>query len=100
MLEYMLEGKIKIEALVYKMCHAPAICFNLEKRGFVREGYYADLTVLDIDKPYTVSNDNILLSIYAKKNKVFFNQVIELDPTLANSLGKKINTKVIPYIYK
>ena len=46
------------------------------------------------------SKDNILLSIYAKKNKVFFNQVIGLDPTLANSLGKKINTKVIPYIYK
>ena len=46
------------------------------------------------------SKDNILLSIYAKKNKVFFNQVIGLDPTLANSLAKKINTKVIPYIYK
>ncbi len=47
MLEHMFNGKIKLEDLVNKMCHAPAICFNLEKRGFVREGYYADLVLFN-----------------------------------------------------
>ena len=47
MLEHMFNGKIKLEDLVNKMCHAPAICFNLEKRGFLREGYYADLVLFN-----------------------------------------------------
>ena len=47
-----------------------------------------------------IPSDNILFSAYGKKNKSFFNQVITLNSTLANSMGKKINSKVIPYIYK
>ena len=45
-------------------------------------------------------NDNILFSVYGKKNKTFFNQVITLQTTLANKMGKKINSKVVDYIYK
>ena len=42
------------------MCHNPAILFQIEKRGFIKEGYFADLVLVDPNKPYTVSKDNIL----------------------------------------
>ena len=54
------EGVIPIEKAVEKMSHNPAKLFNIEKRGFVREGYYADLVLVNPNKPYTVSKDNIL----------------------------------------
>lgn len=60
MLEFYHEGKITLERVVEKMCHAPAICFRLEKRGFIREGYFADLVLVDLDSPWTVAKDNIL----------------------------------------
>ena len=46
--------------MVEKMCHAPAICFQVEKRGYIRKGYHADLVLVDTNKPYTVSKENIL----------------------------------------
>ena len=42
------------------MCHAPAECFNVEKRGYIREGYYADLVIFDADDPWKVDKSNIL----------------------------------------
>jgi dihydroorotase len=60
MLEFWKEGKMNIETLVEKMCHAPADCYRIEKRGFIRPGYYADLVLIDPDKPWTVNNGNIL----------------------------------------
>ena len=59
MLEFYHQGKISLEKIVEKMCHAPAICFEVEKRGFVREGYFADLVLVDLEKEWTVSKDNI-----------------------------------------
>ena len=53
-------GRISLEKLVEKMCHNPAILFQIEKRGFVREGYYADLILVDPNNPWTVTKDNIL----------------------------------------
>ena len=53
-------GRISLEKLVEKMCHNPAILFQIEKRGFVREGYYADLILVDTNDPWTVTKDNIL----------------------------------------
>jgi dihydroorotase len=47
------------ELTVERMCHAPARLFSIKRRGFIREGYYADLVVVDPDAPYTVSKDNI-----------------------------------------
>jgi len=58
MLDHMSDGKIKIEDLVNKMSHAPAICFNIEKRGFIREGYYADLVLFNNNKS-EVTRSNI-----------------------------------------
>jgi len=54
------EGKISLERAVEKMSHAPAICFEIEKRGYLREGYFADLVVVDPNKKLTVTKDNIL----------------------------------------
>jgi dihydroorotase len=54
------KGRISLEKLVEKMCHNPAILFQIEKRGFVREGYYADLILVDPNDPWTVTKDNIL----------------------------------------
>ncbi|MFT6147800.1 MAG: dihydroorotase, partial [Saprospiraceae bacterium] len=59
MLEFYHEGKISLEKIVEKMCHAPAICFEVEKRGYVREGYWADLVLVDLNKEWEVSKDNL-----------------------------------------
>ncbi len=60
MLEFYHLGKISLERLVEKMCHAPADCFQVKDRGYLREGYYADIVVVDIDKPWIVEKENIL----------------------------------------
>ena len=60
MLELYHQGKIKLEKIVEKMCHAPAICFQVENRGFIRVGYAADLVLVEIDNPWQVNKDNIL----------------------------------------
>jgi dihydroorotase len=60
MLELSRQRKISLERVVEKMCHAPAICFQVEERGFIREGYWADLVLVDLNKPWTVHRENIL----------------------------------------
>lgn len=54
------EGVFTLEQLVEKAAHNPAICFQLEKRGYLREGYYADLVLVDLNKPYLVTKENLL----------------------------------------
>lgn len=60
MLENFKNGKISLEKIVQKMCHNPAILFEIEKRGFIREGYKADLVLVDLNESYTVSKENVL----------------------------------------
>lgn len=60
MLQYVKQGKISIEKVVEKMSHTPAICFQIAERGYIREGYWADLVLVDMNNPYTVTKDNIL----------------------------------------
>jgi dihydroorotase len=48
MLEFYKKGQISLERVVEKMCHAPAICFRIKKRGYIREGYWADLALVDL----------------------------------------------------
>jgi dihydroorotase len=60
LLEMHHQGKISLEQIVEKACHNPAILFEIEKRGFIREGYYADLVLADLNKPWTVNENNIL----------------------------------------
>ncbi len=60
LLEMHHNGKISIEKIVEKMCHNPAILFQVEKRGYIKPGYFADLVLVDLEQPWTVSKDNIL----------------------------------------
>jgi dihydroorotase len=60
MLEKAREGKITIERVVEKMAHAPADLFRIDKRGYIREGYYADLVLVDLNSPWTVTKENVL----------------------------------------
>lgn len=60
MLEFYKQGKISLEKIVEKMAHSPAICFQIENRGFIREGYWADLVLVDLNKRSTVNRANVL----------------------------------------
>jgi dihydroorotase len=60
MLEFHNQGKISLEKIARKMSHNPAILFRIEKRGFIREGYYADLALVDRNSPWIVEKSNIL----------------------------------------
>jgi dihydroorotase len=60
MLEKSKEGIIPAEKVVEKMCHAPADLFRIKERGYLREGYYADLVLVHPDQPWKVSRENIL----------------------------------------
>src|ERR1700743_631794 len=54
------QGKISLEQVAEKMAHNVAICFQIEKRGFIREGYWADMALVDLNSPWTVDKSNIL----------------------------------------
>ena len=60
MLYYNSQGYISLEKIAEKMSHAVATCFNIKERGFIREGYYADLVVVDLNRQNLVTEDNIL----------------------------------------
>lgn len=60
MLEAFHKGKISLEKVVEKMCHNPAVLFQVKKRGYIREGYFADLVLADINNPNTVTRENLL----------------------------------------
>lgn len=59
MLDFYHQEKITLEEIVEKMCHAPSKLYNIEKRGFIRQGYYADLVLVDLDSPWEVNTGNI-----------------------------------------
>jgi len=60
MLHYVKTGKISLERVVEKMSHAVALCFKIQDRGFIREGYFADLVIVDTNQSTTVNENNIL----------------------------------------
>ena len=60
LLEMYHKGKISLEKIVEKACHNPAILFQIKDRGFIREGYKADLVLIDLISPWTVNKENIL----------------------------------------
>ncbi len=60
MLDFHQKGKITPERIVEKMCHAPAICFNVRERGYIREGYWADIALVDPELRWKVQKENIL----------------------------------------
>jgi dihydroorotase len=60
MLDLYHQGKIRLDQIVEKMCHNPAILFEVEKRGYIRPGYHADLVIADLESPWTVEKSNVL----------------------------------------
>lgn len=59
MLEFYHQGKISLERIIEKMCHAPADCFRVEERGYLREGYWADLVIFDPETEWQVSKEQL-----------------------------------------
>jgi dihydroorotase len=59
-LEFYKQGLISLEKIVEKMCHNPAILYSMTNRGFIRKGYYADLTLVDLNNKWTVTKANLL----------------------------------------
>ena len=60
MLHYYKQGRISLEKIAEKMSHAVADCFSVKERGYIREGYHADLVIVDMDRSTKVSKENIL----------------------------------------
>ncbi len=86
--------KITLEKIVQKMCHNPSILFDIDKRGFIREGFYADLVIFDIKNPWKVSKDNLLYKCNWSpfENKSFSSRVLY---TLVNGNIVFSNGKII-----
>lgn len=89
MLEKSREGFISIERVVEKMCHAPAELFRIDKRGFIREGYWADLVLVNLNSPWEVTKQNVIAkcgwspfegtTFHAKVEKTFVNGHLAYD---------------------
>ncbi len=89
MLEKSREGKITMERVVEKMAHAPAELFRIDKRGYIRTGYHADVVLVDLSSPWTVTKDNVLskcrwspfegTTFHAKVKKTFVNGNVAYD---------------------
>jgi dihydroorotase len=60
MLYHYADGRIPLTKIAEKMSHAVADCFQIADRGYIREGYFADMVVVDLNKSYTVTKENIL----------------------------------------
>ncbi len=60
MLELYHQGKISLEKIAEKMCHAPAVCFRIKNRGYIREGYAADVVLFNLHSPWKVEKSNLL----------------------------------------
>jgi dihydroorotase len=96
MLEMSRNGKISMEKVVEKMCHTPADLFGIEKRGYIRKGYKADLVIIDTGR-WTVSTDNILSkcgwspfegeSFYYFVNKTFVNGNLVYENAYPDRIG-------------
>ena len=77
MLELVEKNVFTLEKVVEKMCHAPAILFDIENRGFIREGYFADLVLVNPKQTYEVTDNNILAHCGWSpfKGQVFSNEI-------------------------
>ena len=79
MLDFYQQGVISLEKVVEKMSHTPAVCFNVAERGYIREGYFADLVLVDMESKWTVNKDNILFKCgwSPLEGKEFNNKVLK-----------------------
>ncbi|WPR70407.1 dihydroorotase [Flavobacterium sp. NG2] len=87
MLELHHQGKISLEKIVEKMCHNVAECYKIKERGYIREGYYADLVLVDLNKTWNVTPNSIL---YKCKWSPFENQNFKSSVTKTFVNGKLV----------
>ncbi|MFN8283768.1 MAG: dihydroorotase [Chitinophagales bacterium] len=83
MLDFYHQQKISLERIVEKMCHAPADCFQVRNRGYLKEGYFADIAVIDTNAQWTISKENMLYkcqwsplenkTVFGKAHQTFVN---------------------------
>lgn len=96
MIELVLKGRFSMEQLVKFMCHNPALLFEIERRGFIRENYYADLVLINMNGKTRVSKDNILYKCnWSPLEGISFNSEIEktfVNGQIVFDKGKIINT--------
>ncbi len=96
MLDFYHQGKISLERIIEKMCHSPAKAFKILERGYLREGYWADIAIVDLDKEWKVSKDNILYKCQWSplENKEFQGQVevVMVNGTIAMQNQKLLST--------
>lgn len=95
MFEYFKKGKISLEKVVEKMCHNPAILFEIEKRGYIKEGYKADLVLINPNAEITVSKEKILSKCgwSPLENETFHSEITH---TFVNGFLAYENGKVSP----
>lgn len=103
MLEMVKQGKITKEKVVEKMCHNPAKMFQIEKRGFIKEGFFADLVVVDPEKNWIVTRDNVLykcgwspmegVEFHSKVKQTFVNGHLVYDNGVIDDSVKGIRLK-------
>jgi len=108
MLEFYKQGSITLEKIVEKMCHNPSTLYRIDKRGFIREGYYADLVLVDLDTSFTVDKDNILYkcgwsplegtTFHSKVTHTFVNGNLVYNNGAFNEAQKGMALAVVPYI--
>ena len=102
MLELFHQKKITLQTIVNKMAHAPASIFNIHERGYLREGYWADLVLVDMNAPWTVTSENIL---YKCKWSPLIGQIFQSKILYTFINGRKVYENPTadssnPYIYK
>jgi dihydroorotase len=98
MMEFYHKGLISLEQIVEKMCHNPAIIFRIKDRGYVREGYYADLTVVHPSTPWTVKRENVLSKCgWSPFEGQFFRS--KITHTIVNGYVAYQNGVVQPYLH-
>jgi len=97
MLEMSKKGFISVEKVIQKMCHAPADLFRIENRGYIREGYFADLVLVDPNQSWVVSPENILYKCGWSpfEGVEFSNKVVA---TYINGVAAFKNSKVNPIV--
>ena len=99
MLEAYHNNKISLTKIVEKMCHNPAILFDIKNRGYIKEGYFADLVIFNLNNPWTVSKDNILYKCLWSpfENKTFKSRILHtiVNGNLVYSNGTIIDLSLI-----
>tara|TARA_B100000214_G_scaffold360377_1_gene322704 strand:- start:583 stop:903 length:321 start_codon:yes stop_codon:yes gene_type:complete len=98
MLESYHKEKISLEKIVQKMCHNPAILFDVKKRGYIKEGFYADLVIFNLNSPWKVSKDNLMYKCGWSpfENKIFKSRILHtfVNGNLVYSKGKVFEGKM------